>query len=52
MNNALSSVFPHIKRESCYFHYKQCIDRNLGKYGLKKKEYSEYKELILSELGL
>ena len=52
MNNALSSVFPHIKRESCYFHYKQSIYRNLGKYGFKKKEYAESKELILSELGL
>ena len=37
MNNALSSVFPNISRTGCYFHYKQCIDRNLGKYGFKKK---------------
>ena len=52
MNNALSSVFQNIKKTGCYFHYKQCIDRNLGKYGFKKKEHAESKELILSELGL
>ena len=23
MNNALSMVFPNIKRTGCYFHYKQ-----------------------------
>lgn len=37
MNNALASVFPGIKKTGCYFHYKECIDRNLGKYGFKKK---------------
>ena len=52
MNNALLTVFLNIKRTGCYFHYKQCLDRNLGKYGFKKKEYAESKELILSELGL
>ena len=52
MNKALSIVFPNIKRTGCYFHYKQCIERNLGKYGFKKKEYTESKEFIISELGL
>ena len=45
-------MFFNIKRTGCNFHYKQCIDRNLGKYEFIKKENSETKELILSELGL
>ena len=43
MNNALLKVFPNIKRTGCYFHYKQSIDRNLGKYGFKKKNIQRLK---------
>ena len=52
MNNALTSVFPGIRRTGCYFHYKKSNDRYLGKYGFKKEEYNQTKEYILLELGL
>ena len=43
MNNALSSAFPNITRTGCYFHYKQCIDRNLCKYRFKIKNLQNLK---------
>jgi len=52
MNNALQAIFQDIKRTGCYFHYKECLDKNLGKYGFKKEEFLQTKEEILLELGL
>ena len=31
------------KKAGWYFHYKECIDRNLGKYDLIKEEFSQIK---------
>ena len=48
--NSINSVFPEIRRISCFFHYAQNIRKNLSKYGFLKKDYLEESNLVISKL--
>ena len=49
--NVVTKYFPNSQRISCYFHYKQSLERNAKKMGLCKKQYIEVTRIIINKLG-
>ena len=51
LNNSIRKHFPSSQRISCFFHYRQCIERNVRKFGLNKSELSDNTRIIIDILG-
>ena len=49
--NTVNKYFPEAKRISCFFHYKQTLERNAKKMGLNKKQYINSTRNIINKLG-
>lgn len=44
--------FPHSQCISCYYHFKNNLQKRALELGLKKKEYLEDNKNIINEIGL
>ena len=44
--------FPEAQRISCYFHYKQSLERNAKKMGLAKKKFIKATREVINKLGV
>ena len=49
--NTVTKFFPDSQRISCYFHYKQTLERNAKKMGLTKKNLINETRIIINKLG-